>query len=427
MNGASVSLKRFFSQSTYFFHRTATGECIANPNHWFVACFAVLFLTTSVAAPLSSDEVVPHLAEKLAFSNEGKVLQVKNDTLYLSLGRRDGIPDGSQFEVVRLGDVLKVGDEILGYDETIIGKAEAYRVREKITIARLLEKKEPPKAGDKVYQLKKRIKRVVLAQFQDGPGFNELTKSLQQRLSTDLITKGMQVVERDQLERVLREQKLGYSGLVNLASAKKIGQLLGAEGIVLGNISDMGDSIIISARLVDLEAGNSLAAAEASLANTPLIARLREARSEEDSSFHGIEPITPPTRKPKSITAEVKGMLFELIRCKRSGADTVCDFLVESTDGDKQIQFISGAKRGTPKSRLIDGNGVVHIGKKVEIGDCHSYACKTSLFEGVGSRVRIRFGEMKSENISLLQVCFTFGHYRRGHFSAKLQDFKLSN
>ncbi len=57
-------------------------------------------------------------------------------------------------------------------------------------------------------------------------------------LSNELAgTEKFKIVERNKLEHVLREQDLGASGRVRAGSAAKIGQLTGAQFIVLGTIS----------------------------------------------------------------------------------------------------------------------------------------------------------------------------------------------
>jgi TolB-like protein len=147
----------------------------------------------------------------------------------------------------------------------------------------------------------------VVGQFSYNQSFNRLTKSLQEKLFTAMSNQGMQVVERDQLERVLKEQKLGYSGLVNMSSAKKIGKLLGAEGMMLGTVSDMGNSITINARLVDMENGKTITATEVELPKTPLIAQLLEIPV-EDKPFTTQNDSAPKSRK---IPEKTNQLFFE--------------------------------------------------------------------------------------------------------------------
>lgn len=57
-------------------------------------------------------------------------------------------------------------------------------------------------------------------------------------LTTQLVKTGeFAVVERQQIESVLAEQKLGMSGAVDAATAARIGKLLGAQAVVTGSIT----------------------------------------------------------------------------------------------------------------------------------------------------------------------------------------------
>ncbi|MGE3176398.1 MAG: CsgG/HfaB family protein [Vicinamibacterales bacterium] len=57
-------------------------------------------------------------------------------------------------------------------------------------------------------------------------------------LVTQLVKTGkFSVIERAQLEAILQEQRLGQSGLTNPATAAKVGQLLGAQLIMTGSIT----------------------------------------------------------------------------------------------------------------------------------------------------------------------------------------------
>ena len=75
-------------------------------------------------------------------------------------------------------------------------------------------------------------------------------------LSTALVKTGVfQLVERTELDKVLRELKIQNSGLVDSATARKLGKLVGARAVLVGSISDRKDSIVINARLIDTETG----------------------------------------------------------------------------------------------------------------------------------------------------------------------------
>lgn len=83
-----------------------------------------------------------------------------------------------------------------------------------------------------------------------------LRKGLAQMLISDLSTlDGVRLVERDRLEEILAELKLGQSGKIDPASAAKIGKLLGARYMVLGGYFDLMDTLRADARVVEVETG----------------------------------------------------------------------------------------------------------------------------------------------------------------------------
>ena len=116
-----------------------------------------------------------------------------------------------------------------------------------------------------------RRERTVVAPLSYRQGVTEFSLELQERLVTTLVQRGLPVVERSQLERILQEQQLSYSGLFNIGSAQEVGRLLGAELMLLGTINDQGNTITLNTRLVDLGTASIVAASVVELPKTPLI------------------------------------------------------------------------------------------------------------------------------------------------------------
>lgn len=74
---------------------------------------------------------------------------------------------------------------------------------------------------------------------------NPLSKGLAQMLITDLAkAKELKVVERHQLNTLLKELELVESGLVDKESAPRVGKLLGARKLVKGGFMDLADKNI---------------------------------------------------------------------------------------------------------------------------------------------------------------------------------------
>lgn len=239
--------------------------------HALIPLLALALSLPSQAAEL--DQAVQQLADTLTIKNEAEVIGVNGDQLYLNIGKGRGVLPGHTFEIVRLGDPIVSNGETVGHAEQTIATAKVLRNKDKMTIATTTEQSEAPKNGDQAYQQRKDITRIVVAVPTYQGAITELGNEIQDKLINALLERGISVVERGRLEEILREQKMGYSGLVDLGSAKQVGKLLGADAIILGSIRDTSNSVATNLRLVDLESGVALAGASTEVAKTPDIAK----------------------------------------------------------------------------------------------------------------------------------------------------------
>ena len=110
---------------------------------------------------------------------------------------------------------------------------------------------------------------IAVFPFEDANARTELTK-LGQTLTEMLITALIQgdqfnVMERVQLEKILKEQSLSQTGVIDAETAIEVGKLSGLEGVVVGSISQLKTSIEADARLIQVETGKALAAASSSV------------------------------------------------------------------------------------------------------------------------------------------------------------------
>jgi curli biogenesis system outer membrane secretion channel CsgG len=95
---------------------------------------------------------------------------------------------------------------------------------------------------------------------------NDLGKFLSEELSTRIInSRKTQVVERRLLQKVLAEQEMGASQLVDDETAAKIGKLLGADTLCTGTLTDLGGDIKVNARLINAETAEVYGAASVDL------------------------------------------------------------------------------------------------------------------------------------------------------------------
>lgn len=105
--------------------------------------------------------------------------------------------------------------------------------------------------------------------------FESLSKGLAEMLISELSqVPALEVVERQKLNALLAEMQLAQTGLISETSTAKIGQLLGAQYLVLGSFMAVpGNKIRIDARSVHVETGKTLLA-EKSEGNTKDILKL---------------------------------------------------------------------------------------------------------------------------------------------------------
>jgi len=77
-------------------------------------------------------------------------------------------------------------------------------------------------------------------------------------------TKSFEVVERQALEKVLQEQSLGQSGILDSKSAADVGRLLGVDVLITGTLMSLGNTLEITARMIDTDNGSIVGAASVS-------------------------------------------------------------------------------------------------------------------------------------------------------------------
>jgi curli biogenesis system outer membrane secretion channel CsgG len=114
------------------------------------------------------------------------------------------------------------------------------------------------------------------SEFKDEP---RIGRGISQMLITALVNSGrFTVVERNEqvLNSILKEQSLGLSGVIDPMTAAKVGKLLGAQAVVIGEISEFGirktgafvglggtktitTRVVFDARMVDVENGKIIA------------------------------------------------------------------------------------------------------------------------------------------------------------------------
>ena len=102
---------------------------------------------------------------------------------------------------------------------------------------------------------------------------------------TDALTEAVfntgkvKIIERDNLEKIINEQKLQSSGLVNESQAANIGNIAGVEYVCYGTIKEIENGYTVSARVVDVESGEICAMSRANITKDAYLAGIASGNS----------------------------------------------------------------------------------------------------------------------------------------------------
>ena len=210
---------------------------------------------------------------------------------------------------------------------------------------------------------------IVVAPFENINGKGDaVPRILQEMFTTDFIkAKHFKVLERDQLQSSLDELHFQLSDLADPAKAKKIGKLAGAAYVLLGSISDTGDSTSINARIVSIESGESVAAEDEDIktGDAPLAASGLNPALGPTSPPDTALPVTAPALQsnvPKSVdlNANANSISAGHFTGKKEnfGLLSSTNFQIawrEDLGKDQAYSFAAGDVLGNGSSRLVLG------------------------------------------------------------------------
>jgi TolB-like protein len=134
---------------------------------------------------------------------------------------------------------------------------------------------EPPKSVDNAPTtlVGDRLSIAILPFVANNLGGELAEVNLLDKLTTVFVNLNrFKVIERAQLEKILEEQKLGLSGVIDVSTAAQIGKGIGVDAVVCGSVVRAGTSATIDARLVDTESAAIVTAKDAFTKNLSLAA-----------------------------------------------------------------------------------------------------------------------------------------------------------
>lgn len=109
--------------------------------------------------------------------------------------------------------------------------------------------------------------KIAVLDFQQQGNLSDsadMGKIVAEWLITALVKEGrFDVIERRLLSKVLDEQKIGASGVVDARSASQLGKVLGAKVVITGSVLQFQNIVEVNARIIEVESGSIIAAESA--------------------------------------------------------------------------------------------------------------------------------------------------------------------
>jgi len=271
-------------------------------------------------------------------------------------------------------------------------------------------------------------KKIAVIEFSDLEGnVTQFGKYLAEELITRLFrTRKFEVVERQLLNKVLSEQKLGITGLIDDESAIAIGKLLGVDAIVSGTITDLGKSLKVNARIISTETGKVFGVAGTNIVKDETVEKLMgiisTVQKEEVQKQMEKKEISKEVLKK----VEVENFTFELTKCEiSSGGSVTCDLLITNNDKkDREFQLT------TQHSRIFDNFGNEYHAKEFQLANKEGSYPKILLVSGVPTRAILDFEKVSKDtrSIALLELRFTVmtSIYGGTSFTVQFRNIPLS-
>lgn len=272
--------------------------------------------------------------------------------------------------------------------------------------------------------------KIAIMEFVDMQGnVSNLGKYISEELTTRLYRTGkFEVIERQLLDKIIQEQKISLSGIVDENSAVELGKILGVDAIATGTISDLGISVKINARLISAESGKLFSVASVEI---PKDDKVKVLLSENVASTATVSATSRTKAQPASSqTVKKDGYVFELLEARLEDKTAICKLRVtNTTEEDKEFEVTLGWQYNTMIYTDAGDESVfrrIRIGSKMnKIYGTSQYDCvKKKIFSGSSEVLEIYFDDIShsATKINLLQI---LSKYRNG-FQIEFRNILLN-
>lgn len=252
---------------------------------------------------------------------------------------------------------------------------------------------------------------VAVVDFTDLEGnVTQLDKFIAEEFSVALAGagKGFRVIDRTRLKSIIKENKLAATGLIDPATASKLGKIAGVDALVTGTLTPFGDNVRLTVKVLDSNTADIIDSAKSNFAKTQAIDELLGKEISSETAANASSGGTKQVSDKKAVMSQiVRDVFFEVKQCKISARMLKCDLSATNNKNDKVLTIHS---RWTEEynTRMFDNSSNEYIVMKIEFANKKSdnRMVEHMLISGVATKLALVFeGVHDSVNmLSLLEL-----------------------
>lgn len=239
---------------------------------------------------------------------------------------------------------------------------------------------------------------IAVVEFADLRGnVTDFGRFIAEELITRLYeTKKFKVIERQLLNKIVAEQKLSLTGIIDQTSAQKLGKLLGVDAIASGTVTDLGKTLRVNARLIDTSTAEIFAVARTEVVKDEAVIKLMVGGDSPTTSQDTRTNQSSQQRKSNTQKVEAQFFTFDLHRCRLSGTTVACDLTITNNDKDRSVAICYGGV-------MFDETGNEYKMYSAQLANDEGRAARAFLISGVPTRAKVTF-EKVSPNASRITL-----------------------
>lgn len=273
---------------------------------------------------------------------------------------------------------------------------------------------------------------VAVVEFTDLQGnVNDFGRFLAEELVTRLgDLEKFKVIERQLLNKIIAEQKLSLTGVVDPTSAKQLGKILGVDAIVSGTVTNMAQSIRVNARLISTQTGEVFAVAAADIFKDESVTGLLSGGSSAPAAGKPT-PQQPDSTKKNPRRVNVRDFIVELESCRMSAGGVVCSLAITNDSPSDRVVRINVQSHQGVVSRMFDESGGEYVATSSQLGSNTSRGYSTytnSLVSQVPMKHRVVFDNVNPDAkvVTLLRITFEWQDSNRIVLNADFRNISIT-